>query len=154
MPAMKRMPARTNLSLLRCLIASVSAGGARASSQYLSRSLSLSQPVSKWPWDWERGIPWSVKVYKSDKCLAGGDIPAPHHAAPRVTPASGACDSSAPTQSIKHALACCALILLHIEGGEALADSSWIRRRCTWLCQWRSCARDSLPCRQRQPGGL
>ena len=58
-----------------------------------------------------------------------------------MTPASGACDSSAPTQSIKHALACFALIsatlststriLLHIERDEALADSSWIRRRCT-----------------------
>ena len=38
----------------------------------LSLSLSLSHPLSQWPWDWERGIPWSVKVYKSDKCLAGG----------------------------------------------------------------------------------
>ena len=45
-------------------------------------------------------------------------------------------------------------ILLHIERDEALADSSWIRRRCTWLCHWRSCARDSLPCRQGQPSGL
>ena len=81
---------------------------------------------------------------------------------PSLTVALG--NSSAPRQSIKHAFACCALIsatlststriLLHIERDEALADSSWIRRRCTWLCHWCSCARDSLSCRQGQPGGL
>ena len=27
-----------------------------------SISLSPSLPLSQWPWDWERGIPWSVKI--------------------------------------------------------------------------------------------
>ena len=33
--------------------------------------LFLPHPLSQWPWDWGRGIPWSVKVYKSDTSRRG-----------------------------------------------------------------------------------